>query len=82
MAVRLSWEEDDQSLSSSIYVSVDLCVSGVFGVCMRRRQSRQMQQPAADYTTECQLETEVALVLVHLNTNLLGPLSFGPVSAS
>lgn len=28
------------------------------------------------------LETEVTLVLVHLNTNLLGPLSFVLVSAS
>lgn len=41
-----------------------------------------MQQPAADNTTECQLETEVALVFNYMNTNLLGPLSFGLVSAS
>ena len=47
----------------------------------RERESRQMQQPAADNTTERQLETEVALVFNHTNTNLLGPLSFGLVSA-
>lgn len=53
-------------------------------MCVRvcETESRQMQQLAADYTTECQLEPEVTLVLVHLNTNLLGSLSFVLVSAS
>lgn len=49
---------------------------------MRQMQSRQSQQYAVDYTTQCQLGTEVTLVLLHLNTNLLGPLSFGLVSAT
>lgn len=45
-------------------------------------RSRQSQQYAADYTTQCQLGTEVTLVLLHLSTNLLDPLSFGLVSAT
>lgn len=65
-----------------MYVLICVCVCVSVWMCVRQSQSRQTQQPAADYTTECQLGTEVTPVLVHLNTNLLGPLSFGLVSAS